>query len=227
MTMGPARRAPLLLLASALAASPSATARAESQVWTALFAQGRLGRASGPTAWFDGHARRRGDGTLFLLRPGLGYTLSPALTAHVGYAYIPRLADEGANRYEHRLWQQVIWSQPVGAAARVQVRGRLEQRFGGGDEIGNRARVFLRGQWAPTARVPIQLVVWDEVFWQLDDTDWGPVAGFDQNRGFVGVGTDTRIDGVRVEAGYLNIAFRKDSQIDHAIAVNVFLTLAP
>ncbi len=225
--MFPARHTPVLVLASTLAASLPATAHAESQIWTALFAQGRLGRTSGPTAWFDGHARRRGDGTVFLLRPGLGYMLSPALTAHVGYAYIPRLADEGANSYEHRLWQQVIWTRPLGAAARVQVRGRLEQRFGDGDSIGNRARVFLRGQWAPTSRVPLQLVVWDEVFWQLDDTDWGPVAGFDQNRAFVGVGADTRIEGVRVEAGYLNIAFRKDSNVDHAIAINVFMTLAP
>jgi len=223
-------RAPLIALLVAplvaLLVAPG-EARAESQVWSAMFAQARLGATSGPTAWFDGHARRRGDGTVFLLRPGLGYTLSPALSVHAGYAYIPKLTDEGTNTREDRLWQQAIWTRPLGTAAKLQLRGRLEQRFGAGDDLGHRARVFVRGQWAPSPRVALQLVAWDELFWQLNDTDWGPARGVDQNRMFAGLGTDTRIDGVRVEAGYLHIAYRQDRRVDHGVAVNVFMTLAP
>ena len=44
---------------------------------------------------------------------------------------------------------------------------------------------------------------------------------------FVGVGTDTKLKGVRVEVGYLNVVLRRDTQVDHAIALNVSTTLAP
>lgn len=213
-------------------AGPPGVARAESQVWNALFLQARTGKTSGVSLWFDAHARRRGDGSLFILRPGVGYTFSPALTIHAGYGWIPRITDEGTNTDEDRTWQQAIFTKPVGSDVKLQLRGRLEQRFAAsGDDIGHRFRMFARGQWAWCEGLPAQLVAWDEVFVGLNNTDWNTRRGFDQNRLFVGLGTDTRVDGVRVEAGYLNVAYRKpddgERRVDHAVMVNLFMTLTP
>jgi hypothetical protein len=54
---------------------------------------------------------------------------------------------------------------------------------------------------------PLQLVATNELFYQFNDLDWGPEAGIEQNRFFIGVGADTAIKGVRVDAGYMNVLF--------------------
>lgn len=201
------------------------TARADNQIWSALFVQARPGD-TGITGWLDLHGRRREDGTLAIVRPGIGYTFGKALSAHVGYAYVPLVTDEGEDRREHRSWQQIIANHAIGSV-KLQGRGRLEQRFGSGDDIGHRVRLLARGQWQPDAETNLQLVAWDELFLGLNETDWGTPQGFDQNRLFVGLGTDAKLKGVRVEAGYLNVVLRRDTQIDHALAVNLFVTFAP
>lgn len=212
-----------LLVASALAI-PS-VAHADNQLWNAAFVQARSG-PTGLTGWLDLHYRRRADSSLAIIRPGLGWTFSPALAVHAGYAYIPTVTDAGPNRREQRAWQQVIYTHAAGAA-KFQVRGRLEQRFGSGDDIGHRVRVFVRGQYQPSPDVNLQIVGWNETFVGLNDVDWGPVSGYDQNRLFVGVGTDTKLRGVRVEAGYLNVHLRGDAPLVHALGVNLFATIVP
>lgn len=203
-------------------------ARADNQIWNAAIIQARTGAGGGPTLWLDTHARRRADGTLFIVRPALGYTFSPALAVHAGYAWIPLLTDEGGNRSEHRSWQQVIYNHAVGSALKLQGRARLEQRFAPmGDDIGHRIRLLARGQWAASPSIPLQLVVWDELFLGLAATDWGAPSGYDQNRLFVGLGGDLHVKGVRVEIGYVNVVLRRDTQIDHVLAVNLVATLAP
>lgn len=213
------------LLSFVILLSILAPAHAEPQVWTATFVQARLEPERGATAWLDLHARRRGGSTLYILRPALGWTFGP-LAVYAGYASIPIDADEGAGTHEQRTWQQAIYTHALGAAVKLQGRARLEQRFGAGDEVGNRLRVFGRAQWAPDPAIALQLVAWDELFVQLDDTDWGPVAGFDQNRAFAGLGVDAGLRGVRFELGYTNVALRGD-RMDHVVAANVFVTIAP
>ncbi|MCX5744836.1 MAG: DUF2490 domain-containing protein [Proteobacteria bacterium] len=200
-------------------------AEAGNQIWTATFLQARTQADSGVTGWLDLHGRRREDGFVGIVRPGLGYAFSPALSVFAGYAYIPTLTDEGGNKREQRIWQQVIVTQPLGADVKVSGRLRLEQRFGSGDELGHRMRAQLRGQW--TASPGLHLVAWDEAFFGLNDTDWAAKQGYDQNRLFVGLGVDTKVKGVRVEAGYLNLILTKDAKVDHAISVNVFMNLWP
>ena len=50
-------------------------------------------------------------------------------------------------------------------------------------------------------------MVWDEVFVNLYDTDWGPklqsLQGLDQNRGFVGIGYRYSPE-IMTEIGYMN-----------------------
>ncbi len=200
-------------------------AHADNQTFTAAFIQARS-QPTGLTGWLDLHARRRADSTLGIIRPGIGWTFSPALALHAGYAYIPTLTDAGGNRREQRAWQQFVLGHAAGPA-KYQLRGRLEQRFGSGDDVAHRVRVFARGQWQPRSSVPLQLVVWDEAFFGINDADWGPLAGYDQNRLFMGLGTDTKLDGVRVEAGYQLVHLRGNAPLVHVLAVNLFVLLMP
>jgi len=214
-----------LLGTLALSVLTASTARAENQIWTAAFVQARPG-PTGINGWLDLHARRRPDGMLGIVRPGIGYTFSKLLTAHVGYAYVPNITDAGANRYEQRTWQHVLVSHAVNDAVKLAGRVRLEQRFGSGDDIGHRLRVQARAQWQPSAGLALQLIVHNELFVGLNNTDWAAKSGYDQNRMFLGVGTDTKVKGVRVEAGYLNVVLANDAPLVHAIAVNLVTTLS-
>ncbi len=202
----------------------SAPARAESQVWTSLAAQGRLDD-TGPAGWLDLHLRRRGDSTLLIVRPAIGYAITKSFLVHAGYAYVPAFSDEGDDRVEHRIWQQLLGNITASPAVKLQARLRVEQRFGPAEGIAHRVRALARAQWAPSSTYPLQVVVWDELFVQLDDESWGPIAGYDQNRGFVGLGADTQLRGVRVEAGYLNVVGR--ARTDHAVSVNLVLNVMP
>jgi len=212
-------RAALLLV---LATPPRAAA--ESQVWTSLTAQARLGEKAGPTLWLDLHDRRRSDSTLFIVRPALGYTFSPAFSAFVGYAYVPTEVDDGADTHEQRTWQQVIWNHTFAQPIKVQGRARFEQRFGPGDDLGYRLRLLARAQVAPLSDLPLQLVVTDELFLGLNDTDWAATSGFDQNRLFVGLGVDTKLEGLRVELGYMSVSLGAQDRFDDILAANVTMT---
>lgn len=206
--------------AVAVAVSP---ARADEQVWVSSLFQVRQSREAGIVGWFDLHARRRHDGTLHIIRPAAGYAFGSSLLVHAGYAWIPTLADEGDSAHEHRIWQQALYTPTLGDLVKLQLRPRLEQRFGDGDDIGHRLRLFARGQWTPGG-MPFDLVVWDELFLQLNDTDWGAKSGFDQNRLFVGAGTELKLRGSRVDAGYINVVFPGDKETQHVIAVNLAFT---
>ena len=218
-------RALVVALLAALALT--GVAAADTQIWNAAFIQARPG-ATGVTGWLDLHARRRADGTLFIVRPGIGYTFSKSLAVFVGYAYVPISVDDADDRTEQRVWQQVVYTSELNASTKVQGRARLEQRFGlvDGDDLGHRVRLLGRAQWS-SSRL-FSLIAWDELFLGLNDT-MAFTSGFDQNRLFLGVGADTLVNGVRVELGYMNIVRKvmDDTVTDHAVAANLYVTLTP
>ena len=70
------------------------------------------------------------------------------------------------------------------------------------------------------------MVIWDEVFFGLNDTDWGQNSGFDQNRFYVGPAYRLSKNW-RVEIGYLNnhIALpgnNPDAITNHNLALTFF-----
>lgn len=224
------------LLAGAAVLGAGAPARADTafdmQIWTAAFLTARLtGRAPdathGLSAWLDLHARRSGVGVVGIVRPALGYRFNKVASVWAGYGSIGAFDDTPAQSVqEHRAWQQALFTVPVSALT-VQVRPRLEQRFREDHpDVGLRARVFVRANVAFGADVPVVLATWDEPFFHLNDAAWGPKAGFDQNRLFLGIGVKGPA-ATRLEVGYLNVTVLRPTSllIAHNIGVNVFADL--
>lgn len=136
------------------------------------------------------------------MRPGVGWRASPRLDLWAGYAHVT-LRRPGPDGVEHRAWQQATYPIAEIAGGRLTGRTRLEQRFReGGDDTGWRLRQFVR--WSrPVAGPDISLVLSNETFIALNETDWGQGDGFDQNRAFVGLGWQVTRK-VRLEGGYMS-----------------------
>jgi hypothetical protein len=160
---------------------------------------------------------------LGIVRPALGLRITPDVSVWAGYAWIPTYLDEGElrNLNEHRPWQQVLYQGSVGPLS-LQFRPRFEQRVREGQsDVAFRLRFFGRFNARLTQRLPLWFASTDEVFVALNDAAWGPKAGYDQNRLFLGLGYGTS---PRVEAGYLSVVIRKPSllQVEDNVALNVF-----
>lgn len=204
----------------------------DSQVWVAAFLTARItGRepdaTSGLSAWLDLQARRGGAGVVSLVRPALGYRFSKMASVWAGYANIGLWDDIPENRaLEHRAWQQGLFTLPLDALT-IQIRPRLEQRVRDGEPgVAFRARLFMRANVMFRPDVPLLLATWTEPFFHLNDADWGPRGGFDQNRLFLGLGIKGPA-GTRVEAGYLNVTTSRPigPSIAHNVSLNLFADL--
>lgn len=201
---GPSRYAwiyALVVLACPVGAEPSS----EFQTWTSVAVSGRLSGAWRYTA--DVHLRFGDDASRYsqgILRPALGYALNDSTSLWAGYAYVESEAPFAAQPTdEHRLWQQLTWTRPTSLGTFTS-RTRLEQRnLETGDDTGWRLRQSLRLS-RPLPPIPrTSFVTWNEIFFHLNDTDWGAETGVDQNRLFIGLGHELATH-LRGEAGYVN-----------------------
>lgn len=91
---------------------------------------------------------------------------------------------------------------------------RVEQRFrtSGGDDVGVRLRVLLRGQVPLVRDRTWHLVLWDELVVPLSDADWGQRAGFDQNRIFLGLAWQAIPTTLRLELGAMHQWIVRDTR---------------
>lgn len=221
-----------LVMASA-AGTCSLQAVDDAGYWTAVLAQGDLHAFDSQSDrlkwWFDGHLRLLEDTDGFnqsIIRPGVGWTLNPNHSIWAGYAWI-RTEPLSRNGFdENCIWQQWIWSKSAGDL-KFQTRSRFEQRLiETGDDLGLRWRQFVRVTHSLPSRPKLTLVGWDELFYHLNDTDWGAQAGFNQNRAFVGIGFKPKPNHRwRVEVGYLNQVIEVANASDrnnHIVSVNFF-----
>jgi hypothetical protein len=209
----------------------------DTRTWGNITARGNFGYVDPDLKrwlwWMEGQLRAREccstDIALdqSLIRPGIGYALTDQSTVWVGYAhvgnYLPGLEIE-----ENRAWEQYMWAgkTPLGGFT---FRSRLEQRWqGNGNDTGSRFRQFLKLSTPIPIYPTLNFVVWDEVFVNLYDTDWGPqlrsLQGFDQNRGFVGIGYRYSPE-IMTEIGYMNqfIQTPTNDRMNHILSVTVFL----
>lgn len=217
-------------------ASPAAWADVleDFRIWGNVTAKGDFGFVDheNPTLerwrwWMEAQSRIRDSGSemdQFLIRPGIGYGLSDRSTVWIGYAHVTTRPAVGDTIYENRIWQQYMWSGPTPLGT-LTSRTRLEQRWqDNGDDTGGRFRQFFKFNWPLSLHRAASFVVWDEVFVHLNSTDWGARKGFDQNRGFAGIGYRFNPH-LLTEIGYINqyIDTAGIDRVNHILSVNVFL----
>ena len=219
-----------LLVAWSGATSPAwADTDTDFQIWSALFATATLHpEVPGLQAWYDGHVRRGDPGTTVIVRPALGYKVAPWLSLWGGYAWVPVSSDLTGERVdEHRAWQQaILTTAALDDRLKLQARTRFEQRFHDtSSDTGLRLRQFIRLDYRFGPQPRWGAVVWDELFWGLNDPGFAP-QGYDQNRLFAGPAF-LATEAFRVEAGYLWVHLRRppQTQHQHALALNFFLSL--
>ena len=242
------------LLLSSLAISGTASAQQFADdiqdfgVWGAATATGNFGflNPDNPTLakvkwWAEGQGRFADDASKFsqaIVRPGIGYQLTPTMSVWAGYAWTPTTTPYVGNTYdEHRAWQQFIYADTY-SWGKFQSRSRLEERFVP-DHIGsarnpgdgnpnNASWVGYRYRHLLKASIPLKFapgfsyIVQSEAFVGLNDTDWVPRQGFDQNRFFTGVGY-AFTKNITGEIGYMNqyIIRRGANYMGHNLVVNL------
>lgn len=201
-------------------------------LWLAAFGSGKFASLDDRSRlrwWLDAHYRLRDDTHGFnqsIIRPGLGLATCKDQTLWTGYAWIRTSPITGNDYDEHRFWQQ--WTAaPTSGDWKFLHRSRFEQRWlETGDDVGLRWRQLFRAQKVLTTCPQWSLVGWDEVFFNLNDTDWGADAGFDQNRAFFGVGYKRCPHApVRTEVGYLNQFVNRqggEDDMNHLLSINFF-----
>jgi hypothetical protein len=202
-------------------------------LWLGGFAQGPFQRTALEDTdmrwWFDGNIRYFGDDfELFqtVIRPGIGYQLDDEQSVWLGYAWIGEDIPD-LQFHENRMWEQWQLTQDWGDV-RALFRSRLEQRWVSlGTQAGWRYRQMVRFQKPVASNPNLLWVAWDEVFFHLNDTDWGARTGYNQNRLFIGLGRiPQRSSRRRVEIGYLyqqiNVPEDGADLSNHILSINVF-----
>lgn len=224
----------LLIAFSSIATAQHVSAQTNDDVglWFAALGNGKLPNAQEDSLfrwWFDAHYRLREDTDGFnqsIIRPGLGFDVAEDQTLWAGYGWIRTSPIESADFDEHRFWQQ--WTAaPSRGDWKFLHRSRFEQRWvETGDDVGLRWRQLVRGQKILSTCPQWSAVLWDELFFNLNDTDWGASTGFNQNRAFIGLGFRRCAHAkVRTEIGYLNQFENRQGGLDgmnHILSVNFF-----
>jgi len=203
-------------------------------VWGVFIAQGSLDIVSPKLQnyrWgLEGQARFLDDASDFdtgIIGADLGYALAEDIAFWLGYAWVPTSPLEKESFDEHRIRQTLTWStrlKPLTLSSRT----RLEQRFlETGDDTGWRFRQLFKLAYRFPFEARFSLVGSNEIFFNLNDTDWGAENGFDQNRAFGGFGWSFD-PGRRVSAviGYLNQYIRKpstDNRMNHILSISLLL----
>lgn len=158
------------------------------------------------------------------IRVGFGYQINKENSVMLGYLYQysqPPYAKKDIN--ENRAWEQYQYVNDFKEDGKLQLRTRFEQRtieegYGTALRFRQQAKYMypLAKDWA--------FVVSDEIFVNGNTVSWGPVAGFDQNRFFIGPSYQINKD-IRTEVGYQNVFVNKDlvdDQMSHIFAINLY-----
>lgn len=153
-----------------------------------------------------------------------GYQFDPSNSLMLGYVYQYSQAPYAKkSTNENRIYQQYQNVLDFKESGKLTNRTRYEQRWVTySEEMAQRLRHQVKYQY------PINkewgFVVSDEIFFNINSVSWGPVAGFDQNRIFVGPVYNID-DRQRVEFGYMNNYVNKDLKSDldnHVMVINYY-----
>jgi hypothetical protein len=203
--------------------------------WTTLFINGKFGKDS-PWIYMgevgirasQGHKTSGGDQGYYIgsvpVRIGAGYQINKENSVMLGYLFQfsePPYAK--TDIYENRVWEQYQNVLNFGEAGVLQNRSRFEQRT-----ITSSPGTALRWRQQVKYTYPINkewgFVINEEFFANCNTVDWGPVAGFDQNRIFVGPSYQFNKES-KMEFGYMNNYVNKDLKDDldnHVFVMNFY-----
>ncbi len=219
------RRLPFAAALVALLTPVSAiAAENDAEVWLSGTANGSLsGKLLGALELGVRPTDDPGRRLTTLIRPSIGYQVSPDVSLWLGYARFTVRSEGRADIQENRVFQQVSLSIGNIAGGNLTSRTRLEQRmFEGRSDTGWRARQSLR--WVkPVGVKGLNAVLSSEVLVAFNSTDFGARAGFDQGRIFVGANLPIS-KGLSIEGGYMPRYVRRvnvSDRIDHIVPVTV------
>ncbi len=200
----------------------------DGRIWFNLNAQGKL-PAEGWNWYAEIQPRWRDEGAHLdsvLLRPALFYKLSAKSSIWLGYANVTNHPAGRSASEENRLWQQYTYNFDPFQTFTLQNRTRFEERrLEAGDDTGYRLRQMMRVSKPLASNPAVALVVWDEFFINLNDTDWGAHAGTDQNRLFLGASWAANPT-VKLEMGYINqyVNTQQLDRMNHILSTTLGLT---
>lgn len=177
--------------------------------------------------WIDAQARYPDAGSganQLLIRPGIGYSISPTMSVWGGYARFRTHGASGNTVTEDRYWQQLSWRLGKLGDASVSTRFRLEQRdLSTGSDTGVVLRAQLKLVRKLAAGGDTDFIASIEPFFDLQDTDWGADSGLSQNRLYLGLGWKLT-NKTGIEVGYQNQYRFVDSgadRMDHLAMIAV------
>jgi len=157
--------------------------------------------------WVEGQARFDDDWNHWyqgIVRTAIGYSISDRATIWAGYTWVPT-----QNLGKNYVAQQDVWPAfryvlPTDIGT-LTFRTMVETNFipGNGSDVRVRPRQLIRFMHPLEFEPRLSLIAWDEFFVRVNSTPKGGQSGFDQNRGFAGLGW-TFNENFRTEAGYMN-----------------------
>lgn len=194
------------LLSLCVTSQAQADTEEDGRYWFSLYTQGKLPAEN--FYWsMDTHPRWRNEGQQFdqlILRPAVFYKFNAKASVWLGYDTVVNHPPSQSAHRENRLWQQYQYQFDPIAEMTLTSRTRLEQRrredF---EDVGHRLRQMVRATTPSAWHPQLSWVVFDELFVNLNQTEWGVRRGIDQNRLFVGINWKFS-DLSNVDFGYLN-----------------------
>lgn len=200
---------------AALACTLAPAAFAENQVWTSVGLNTEPFSNKAIDLSLDTGLRYQPDGELnkVQLRPGIGYRLNDRVKLSGGYLW-SSTRRAGPDQKDHRLWQQVSYDFGKANGFEFDGRSRLEERRREGwDDTGWR----LRQEFGVARKIedtPFELKLSTDLFFELNDTDWGQASGFTEARTEAKIEWDAT-ETLTWEFGYLNQFENEDGAPDN------------
>ncbi|KJV05127.1 DUF2490 domain-containing protein [Methylocucumis oryzae] len=191
------KRSLVLFICFSLPFVPVADATDDRQTWVSSTYQTDFG-GSRYLAFLELAPRFNQDSSefnQFIIRPLLGYKITPKLQLWLGYTWQGEYSDNngvGFDNATHDLMQQVQWIENISPALNLQYRFRLEQRFFADADSGHRMRHRLRLQYTLPG-TQAYLIGIDELFIYLNSLNYSSresfvQPGLNQNRAYAGIG---------------------------------------
>jgi hypothetical protein len=225
-----ARRTAGLLLCACLTLVPLPGLLASDQfngAWATYYTSGALNAGENNSAWLYGfysdaryYDRLQGI-QQYVLQPSIGYRYNSRLSFWTGYTYFRSEVTDLTTINENRIYEQVSWNMGRWDNTTLSSRTRLEQRSREhlhGTDL--RLRQQFKLQYRLTSYDEIKLILGDEMFYNLRDTDWTR-QGYSQNRLYAGVGLD--FHDLSFEVLYMNQQYplkNRSDIVNHLLVLN-------